>query len=129
LRSEASAIAGIAQRFGILPAGPMKSARTLLPGLVLGERLCWLYEVYREWVPDATLTMERFLLLVLELVEQKTLVLAQCDNCCGCWIIDKLETRHRQCCACTSAARSPRSKTRMQGAPEWASDPEQQSLF
>ncbi len=76
---------------------------------MLGERLCWLYEVYREWIPDATLTMERFLLLVLELAEQKTFVLSQCDYCNGFWIIDKLETRHRQCCACTSAGRIPRS--------------------
>jgi hypothetical protein len=129
LRSEASAIAGVAQRFGILPVGPIKSARKLLPGLVLGERLCWLYEVYHEWVPDATLTMERFLLLVLELVEQKTLILTQCDNCNGCWIIDKLETRHRQCWACTCAARSARFKTRVQAAPEWTSEPLQQSLF
>src|ERR1700735_2722012 len=59
LRSEASAVAGLAQRFGMLPAGPVKSARRLMPGLVLGERLCWLYELYCEWVPDATLTMER----------------------------------------------------------------------
>ena len=62
-----------------------------MPGLLLGERLCWLYEVYREWIPDATLTMERFLLLVLELAEQKTLLLSRCDNCDGFWIIDRLE--------------------------------------
>jgi hypothetical protein len=110
LRSEASAIAGLAQRFGMLPVGPLKSARKLMPGLLLGERLCWLYEVYREWIPDATLTMERFLLLVLELAEQKTLLLSRCDNCDGFWIIDRLESRHRQCCGCASAARSQKSK-------------------
>src|SRR5580658_4086891 len=99
LRSEASAVAGLAQRFGMLPVGPVKSARKLMPGLALGERLCWLYEVYCEWVPDATLTMERLLLLVFELAEQKTLSLSRCDTCNGFWVIDKLETRHRQCSA------------------------------
>jgi hypothetical protein len=129
LRSEASAVAGLAQRFGMLPASPVKSARKLMPGLVLGERLCWLYEVYREWVPDATLTMERLLLLVFELAEQKTLFLSRCDTCNGFWVIDKLETRHRQCSACASAGRSPRSNTPAQLGAEWTPDPVQQSLF
>jgi hypothetical protein len=129
LRSEASAIAGLAQRFGMLPAGPVKPARKLIPGLILGEKLCWLYEVYCEWVPDATLTMERFLLLVLELAEQKTLFLSRCDNCNGFWVIDKLETRHRQCCACTSAGRRPKLKAPTQAAPEWTVEPVQQPLF
>jgi hypothetical protein len=123
LRSEASAIAGVAQRFGMLPVGPLKSARKLMPGLVLGERLCWLYEVYHEWIPDATLTLERFLLLVLELAEQKKLFLSRCDNCGGFWVIDKLETRHRQCCGCASAARRPKSQTPTQPAREWTPEP------
>src|ERR1700733_7063814 len=67
LRSEASAIVGLAQR------------------------LVWLYEVYGEWVPDATLKLEQFLLLVLEIAEQKTLFLSHCDNCGGFLIVDKLE--------------------------------------
>jgi hypothetical protein len=129
LRSEASAIAGLAQRFGMLPVGPVKSAKKLIPGLMLGERLCWLYEVYREWVPDATLTMERFLLLILELAEQKTLFLARCDQCNGFWVIDKLEARQRQCWACKSAGRRSRSKAPMQPPPEWTPEPTQQSLF
>jgi hypothetical protein len=129
LRSEGSAVAGLAQRFGMLPAGPVKAARKLMPGLLLGERLCWLYEVYCEWVPDATLTMERFLLLVLELAEQKTLLLSRCDTCNGFWVIDKLETRHRQCSACASADGSPRSNTPAQLGAQWSADPVQQSLF
>jgi hypothetical protein len=129
LRSEASAITGLAQRFGMLPVGPVKSARKLIPGLVLGERLCWLYEVYREWIPDATLTMERFLLLVLELTEQKTLFLSRCDNCSGFWVIDKFETRHRQCCACTAVGRSPKSKAPTISCVDWTAEPVQQSLF
>lgn len=129
LRSEASAIAGFAQRLGMLPAGPVKSARKLIPGLALGERLCWLYEVYREWVPDATLTMERFLLLVLELAQQKTLSLSRCDNCNGFWVIDKFETRYRQCCACAAAGRSPTPKVPAIPPPDWTAEPMQQSLF
>jgi Flagellar transcriptional activator (FlhC) len=129
LRSEASAIAGLAQRFGMLPTGPVQSARRLMPGLMLGERLCWLYEVYREWVPDATLSMEQFLLLVLELAEQKTIFLSRCDSCNGFWVIDKLEARHRQCCGCTSAGRRSRFKKPTQRVSEWTSEPTQESLF
>ena len=129
MRSEASAIAGLAQRFGMLPVGPVPSARKLIPGLILGERLCWLYEIYREWVPEATLTLERFLLLVLELAEQKTLFLSRCDCCSGAWVIDKLETRHRQCSACVSASRISRVKPATEPAREWIPEPVQQSLF
>ncbi len=129
LRSEASAIVGLARRLGVLPVGPVKSAGKSLPGLALGERLCWLYELYREWVPDATLTMEQFMLLVLELAEQKTLFLSCCDICGGCLIIDKLETRHRECSACELAGRSPRSKSAAEPKAEWSPDPQQQTLF
>jgi hypothetical protein len=129
LHNEASAIAGLAKRLGMLPAGPVKAARKLIPGLALGERLCWLYEVYREWVPDATLTMERFLLLVLELAEQKTLSLSRCDNCGGYWIIDKLETRHRQCSACTGAGHSPTSRAQATLSLDRTEAPVQRPLF
>ncbi len=129
LRSEASAIVGLAQRLGVLPAGPVKSAGKSLPGLALGERLVWLYELYREWVSDSTLTMEQFLLLVLELAEQKTLLLAHCDSCGGFLVIDKLETRHRECAACALAGRIPRLKSAAQPKTEWSPEPQQQSLF
>jgi Flagellar transcriptional activator (FlhC) len=129
MRSEASAIAGLAQRLDMLPVGPVPSARKLIPGLILGERLCWLYEVYREWVPEATLTLERFLLLVLELAEQKTLFLSRCECCNGFWVIDKLETRYRQCSACVSASRISRVKVATATAQEWIAEPAQQSLF
>lgn len=113
----------------MLPAGPVKAARKLIPGLALGERLCWLYGVYREWVPDATLTMELFLLLVLELAEQKTISLSWCDNCGGYWIIEKLETRLRECSACTGAGRSPKTKAQTTLSPDWTEAPVQQPLF
>lgn len=129
LRSEASAIVGLAQRLDVLPAGPVKSAGKVLPGLALGERLCWLYELYRDWVPDATLSMEQFLLLVLELAEQKTLFPSRCDNCGGFLIIDKLETRHRECAACALTGRSPRPKSTAQPTVEWSPDPQQRALF
>ncbi len=129
LRSEASAIVGLAQRLGVLPVGPVKSAGKSLPGLALGEHLCWLYELYREWVPDATLTMEQLLLLVLELAQQSTLFLSRCDNCGGFLVIDKLETRHHECSACELAARRPRSRPATQPKAEWSPDPQQQSLF
>jgi hypothetical protein len=129
LRSEASAILGLAQRLGVLPVGPVKSAGKSLPGLALGERLCWLYEIYQEWVPDATLTLEQFLLLVLELAEQKALFLSHCDTCGGFLVIDKLEARHRECAACALVNRSPRSNPAAQPKPEWSPDPPQRSLF
>jgi hypothetical protein len=113
----------------MLPAGPVKSARKSIPGLVLGERLCWVYEIYCEWVPDATLTMERFLSLVFELVEQETLFLSRCDLCGGVWVIDKLETRHRQCSACTAASRRQDSKAPIILAQDWTTEPVQRPLF
>src|ERR1700733_15810627 len=129
LRSEASAIVGLAQRLGVLPVGPVKSAGKSLPGLPLGERLVWLYEVYGEWVPDATLKLEQFLLLVLEIAEQKTLFLSHCDNCGGFLIVDKLETRLRECSCCALVSRSPRTNPSSQPKAEWSPDLPQRSLF
>ena len=129
LRSEASAILGLAQRLDVLPVGPVKEAGKSLPGLALGERLCWLFGIYQAWVPDATLTMEQFLLLVLELAEQKSLFLSHCDTCGGVLVIDRLETRHRECAACALAGRQPRINAAAQSKAEWSPDPQQRSLF
>jgi hypothetical protein len=129
LRSEASAILGLSQRLGVLPVGPVKSAGKSLPGLALGERLCWLFGIYQEWVPDATLTMEQFLLLVLDLAEQKALFLSHCDTCGGFLVIDRLETRNRECAACALVGRSPKVNSAVQPKVEWNPDPQQRTLF
>lgn len=129
IRSEASAIAGLAYRFGMLPEKPVKEARKVLPGLALGEQLCWLYDVYREWVPDAVLTLERFLVLFLELAEQRTLHLSRCENCNGFWVVDKLDVQHRRCMGCEMAGRSRKAKSPLVFTPQWSVEPEQRSLF
>src|SRR5258708_14918911 len=52
-QNEASALAGIAARMGILPDAPMLNAHRMLADLAMGERMCRAFELSREIVPAA----------------------------------------------------------------------------
>jgi hypothetical protein len=132
LHSEASALAGIAQRMEIIPREPLRNAPRILAGLELGERLCKTFELYHEVVPGATFSMEQFILLVFALAEGKELQMDRCDACHGVLIIDRLGATRRRCPQCrrspeeTLGSSSPDGSEPGQGG---AANGYQQSLF
>ena len=81
LRSEASAIAGLACALGIVPSEPLPNARQTLPGVALGERVCRAFELYRLVVPQSTFAMDQFILLVIALAERRELEMSHCASC------------------------------------------------
>jgi hypothetical protein len=90
LRTEASAIGGLACVLGVIPADPVRNARRTLPSITAGERLCHAFELYHQIVPNARFTMDQFILLVIGLAEREEVELRQCSNCRGALLIDRL---------------------------------------
>src|SRR5580693_2081399 len=61
LRAEASAIGGLACASGAIFPTPTPHARRDPPGVEAVERLCHVFELYREGVPQSHFTMDQFI--------------------------------------------------------------------
>jgi hypothetical protein len=102
-QNEASALAGIAARMQILPDAPTRNAKRMLAELAIGERMCRGFELYREIVPEATFTMEHFILLVTSLAERQILSMEYCESCFGALVVDCPGAQRRRCPECRKA--------------------------
>jgi hypothetical protein len=107
LRAEASAAGGLACVLGVVPESPIRNAKKTLPSVESGERLCHAYELYRQIVPEARLTMDQLIILVIALSEQEDLEIAHCRNCNGALLVDRLGASRRLCLACRQVAGQP----------------------
>lgn len=97
--SEASALAGLAFTWHLIPADPIVNAWRTLPSLDLGEELCDAYELFRLMIPGATLNLDRFILLVMALAERQ-LTVGHCSHCRALILLDPLGVKRRICVHC-----------------------------
>lgn len=97
--SEASALAGLAFVWHLVPEDPVGSAWRTLPSLDFGENLCDAFELFRLMIPRATLNLDRFILLVLALAERQ-LTVAHCSHCRALILLDPLGAKRRICVSC-----------------------------
>lgn len=107
LRSEASAIGGLAHALGVVPKASGSRARARTADIEAGERLCDAFELYRRVVPGARFTMNQFLLLVAALAEGTDLELGCCSECRGALLVDPLGIKRRLCIACREGVSEP----------------------
>jgi hypothetical protein len=107
LRSEASAIAGLACVLGVIPSRPIPNARKALPSVELGERLCHAYEIFRRVVPESHFTIDQFILLALSLAQGDELEVGHCSHCRAALLLDPLSASSRECTACKKSALNP----------------------
>lgn len=115
MRAEASALAGLASALYLVPSSPVPNARKALPAVELGERLVYVYELYKFIVPAPKLTMDLFILLVVNLAEGKELEVGRCKQCQAAVLLDRLASRPRLCEVCRPprgrrAAKAPANK-------------------
>jgi hypothetical protein len=135
LRGEAAAIGGMCRLFGIIPGGRVSNPRLRLPGIANGERLCDAFELYREIVPAASLTLEQVISLVFALSEGVQCSLDHCTRCRALILVDHLSVARRVCAHCPEEERCDGAEELLQVA-EPVPDPKgsawqplQRSLF
>ena len=102
MRSEAAAMAGLCRLLEVIPGDPLPNARSELPGLARGERLCRAFEIYRSLVPHSELTFDHVVLLITAVAEGKDLRLSQCVGCGGAIVTDKHGASRRSCVHCSN---------------------------
>jgi hypothetical protein len=139
LRSEASAIGGLACALELIPRVRLRNARKTLPSLELGERVCYTFELYRHLAPGARFTLDQFFLLVMTLAGSEDLAIGHCTHCHGALLFDQLSTNRRLCPTCKQASARPQISRSVQadrGDPSGEQDTEpiedaerQQPLF
>jgi len=104
LRAQASAAGGLARVLGVVPEEPLPHARKALQTIDTGERLCDVYELYQQIVPESPFTMDQLIVLVIALAEGEDLMIGHCRNCHGALLLDRLGASRRLCLGCRQAA-------------------------
>jgi hypothetical protein len=97
--SEASALAGLAFVWHLVPEEPVGNAWRTLPSLDFGETLCDAFELFKLMIPRATLNLDRFILLILALAERQ-LTVDRCSHCRALILLDPLGAKRRICVSC-----------------------------
>jgi hypothetical protein len=128
--SEASALAGVALNWHLVPEESVGNARRTLPGLEFGEHLCEAFELFRVLVPGGTLNLDRLILLVMALAERQ-LTVGHCSDCWALILLDPLGAKRSRCVSCE---KRPHPRQPLKGGPPGNAPPteggaEQQSLF
>jgi hypothetical protein len=139
LRAEASAIGGLARVFEVVPPKPAPNAWRDRANVEAGERLCAVFELYQQIVPQSRFTMDQFIRLAIALTEGGYLEMGHCTTCHGALLVERLVPSRRLCLACqqdalSAAEAQPRNLTDAEGRPmrsEAVDSPEtyQQPLF
>jgi hypothetical protein len=128
--SEASALAGLALNWHLVPEEPVRNAKRTLPSLEFGENLCEAFELFRVLVPGGTLNLDRLILLVMALAERQ-LNVGHCSDCRALILLDPLAAKRSRCVWCERQPRARQSPTGgpPDGTPDAQSGGEQQNLF
>jgi hypothetical protein len=101
LRTEASAIGGLASVLGVLSPRLALSLQRDRQGVeAAAERLCQGFELYQAIVPQSHFAMDQFIRLVIALTEGEDLQIGHCENCHGALLLDKLGASRRLCPTC-----------------------------
>ena len=137
LRIEASAIGGLARAFGLRRAKAGDTAHRDRQGVEFAERLCRVYELFQQIVPESHFTMDQFIRLAIELTDGQELQIGHCENCHGALLLDRQGASRRLCPTCKQdllkASSTPQSRRPDEaGALSDAADPSQavqQPLF
>ena len=101
-RAEASAMAGICRRAGVLARSKVPEAAKHLPSVRYGEELCAAFELYRQIIPGACFSLEQLMCLVLALCQAEEVALGGCARCGALILIDRLGLPELRCLKCQS---------------------------
>jgi hypothetical protein len=104
LRAEASAIGGLARAFEIVPPKPAPGAWRDRANIEAGERLCAVFELYQQVVPQSRFTMDQFIRLAIALTEGDYLEMGHCTSCHAALLVERLVPTRRICLACQQDA-------------------------
>src|SRR5206468_3484974 len=86
-----------------IPEHPVANARINLPNVVRGERLMWAYELYLTSVNEPRISLERAVLLGLEVAEGRNLYLRRCSTCPLFTLVELVGVQQLQCPQCRDA--------------------------
>ena len=99
-RSEAAALVGLCYLLEVLPTRTLDDPRRELPSVARGERLCEAYEMYRQLVPETSMTLEHLVLLVMTVSQGQEFEVTQCASCGGVVVLDRGALRRGDCAHC-----------------------------
>jgi hypothetical protein len=118
LRAEASAIGGLARVFEVVPPKPAPNAWRDRANVEAGERLCAVFELYQQIVPQSRFTMDQFIRLAIALTQGGYLEMGHCTSCHGALLVERLVPSRRLCLACQQDALTASHESRTDTPPD-----------
>jgi hypothetical protein len=128
MRNEAAAVAGLCRVLQVLPEEAAPNARVALPSLTRGERLLGAFELFRGVVPQARLTLEQLVLLILTVAEGDSWGIDHCTRCHATILIDRLGVAPRRLCTHCTPREAPGGEEPPGGAPAAELEPSEPSV-
>ncbi len=107
LRVELTAVAGLCRVLNVLVdrTEPISPAQLRTPEV--GEGLCHAYDVYRRLVPNARMTFDHMVVLVVSLSTNDHWALERCTSCDTHLLTDPLSLEPRLCLQCQARPSGP----------------------
>ena len=90
----------------VLPTEPVANAKSSLPNLARGERLCAALELFQDFVPHARLTFDQLVMLLNNLAEGEQWAIARCTGCPAMVVADRLTLERPICEDCQHKTRT-----------------------
>jgi hypothetical protein len=100
VKSEAVVLAGFLHVFGVMPTVKTTKPEDDLPSPGRGMRLCNAYAQFMACVPMTKLSIERAMLLLIELTKNVELTLDRCRTCEALVLVDRLAVSEPLCALC-----------------------------
>ena len=96
-RGDGAALAVFCRAYSVLPAQAPRHNRLTLE---FGEKLCATYEAYNACFPQAEISIEELLSLVLGIADNREIGLGCCASCGGTMLVDRLACHGATCIHC-----------------------------
>jgi hypothetical protein len=106
LKTEAATLAGVCHMLKVLPAERVANAKSSLPNVARGERLCTALELFQDLIPHARLTFDQLVMLLNNLAEGDQWEIARCTSCPAMVVADRLTLDRPLCEECQHKSRA-----------------------
>lgn len=106
-RQLASRFAELCCKHAVLPDCPLLDPGQALPSIDRGEQLCAAFEEFQTQYPQASLTIEHAIALLMELARREAYDLVRCGTCHQVTIIDRLSALDTRCLYCSHSLPPP----------------------
>lgn len=129
VRTQAALLGGFLHVYRVMPQeGSLENAADVIPSLARGFRLLRAYRQFTSLMPRTAISVERAILLLVELARGKEILLSTCTRCGVLVLVDRLAVGEPHCAHCQHQLQAGVPHTLALEAKDVVSSPESASV-